>query len=248
MENEKLINEMLNVIRPVLEKENGRKLDFPTEFTFFHVLERIRFNLQTIDLLIKTDIVLHEHAVGLCCRNLLSDFITTGFIIKQSKDQNEYYVNLYRLYYTDLRRTDSFFNMFSGAGFATEDEIKKYNEKKNDPNDIYKLVFDYAAEFELKQFPSNAAIIEQFIKSDGKDLWNREIINSYDVYTFYSKYEHLGWHSYSLTRSGNKEKLYERLHTVLSKTTILLSSCFEILKEDTELASTMAIMNSTYKN
>lgn len=59
--------------------------------------------------------------------------------------------------------------------------------KKNDPTDIYKPVLDYAVEFGLKKFPTNVEIINLLIDSKKNDFWTREIINSYDLYTFYSK-------------------------------------------------------------
>jgi len=245
---EEIIKSMLDIISPVMKRNKTKSLNFPDEFTFFHSIERINFNLQTLDLLINIDLIKYDHAIGLCCRNLLSDFITTGFIVKLSKDEEDYYVNFYRLYYSDLNREHSFLNLFIRAGIATENDRKKINDKKNDPREIHKLVFDYAAEFELKNFPSSTDIVSQFIKSKNDDLWSQEIINSYDVWSFYSKYEHIGWHSYGLTRDTSKDKATKRLIGVLKKTTILLASCLEILKEKPAFEKSVELMMQVYKS
>jgi hypothetical protein len=246
MHPKEIIQKMLDIINPIMNQDKSRQLDFPVEFTFFHALERIQYNLHALDLFMKTDILKYEHGIGLNCRNLLSDFITLGYIVKLSKDLDEYYVNFYRLYKSDFKKTENFLTLFTKAEIVTKEYQKKYDERKNDPNDIYKIVFDYADQFELKPFPSNAGIVGQFIDSKKNDLWTKEIINSYDIWIFYSKYEHIGWHSYGMTRDTSMDKAIERLKSVLNKTTILLSSCLETLNEEKQFRLATELMKQVY--
>ncbi len=127
---EEIINKMFDIIHPIINRKKLKTLDFPVDFTFFHALERIDNNLQTLNLLIKNDIIKYKHTIGLVCRNILSDFITTGFIVLISKDLDDFHVNLYRLYYNDLLKSESFLNLYVKAGLATEDDLTKYNNKK----------------------------------------------------------------------------------------------------------------------
>ncbi len=127
---EEAIQKMLDIINPIMSQQKSRSLEFPVEFTFFHALERINYNIQTLDLLINNDLVIYDHAVGLSCRNLLSDFITISYIVRFSKDIDECYVNLYRLYYTDLKKNESFIDLFTKAGLVTENDKKNIVTKK----------------------------------------------------------------------------------------------------------------------
>ncbi|MES2286098.1 MAG: hypothetical protein V4547_10450 [Bacteroidota bacterium] len=244
---DKIIKQILEIINPIMDKNKAKDFDFPSEFTFFHVLERIKFNLESLDLLVGSDMIKYEHGIGLICRNLLSDFITIGFIVKLSKDEEEYYVNLYRLYYTDLSKAESFLNMYLKAEIVTEQDLIIFRNKKKNPEEIHKLIFDYAAEYNINKFPSNAGIIELFIQSKLNDQWISEVINSYDIWTFYSKYEHIGWSSYNFTRNTEKTKAVQRLLSVLKKTTLLLSTCLDKLGETESLIKSNELHEVIYK-
>jgi len=244
---DEIIKRILEIINPIMNKHKSKDFAFPSVFTFFHVLERIKFNLESLDLLVSSDIIKYEHGIGLICRNLLSDFITIGFIVKLSKDEDEYYVNLYRLYYTDLSKAESFLNIYLKAGIASEEDKKTFQDKKNNPEEIYKLIFDYAAEYNIRKFPSNSSIIELFIQSKLNDQWATEVINSYDIWTFYSKYEHIGWSSYNFTRNTEKTIALQRLRSVLKKTTLLLSTCLDKLGESEFVIETNELAEIIYK-
>ena len=225
------IGSILGIINPVIEKDLAEKNNFPKGFTFFHALERIQWNLESIKTLAKENIVKHDHGIGLISRNLLSDFIVTGFIIKLSESEDDFYLNLYSLYNSDLKKTDSFLQMFKDAGYLDDAEIKNYNEKYLNDGHIYKVIRNYANEFELRGFPSTRAVIEKFLASDKDDVWISQIQKSYDTWVYLSKYEHLGWNSYDLTRKTDSKKANDRLNNVLFKTIILTGSCLEILGE-----------------
>ncbi len=66
------------------------------------------------------------------------------------------------------------------------------------------------------------------------------------MWIFYSKYEHIGWNSYDITRDASKDKATERLISILKKTTILLASCLETLKEDSQYKLASELVLSVY--
>ena len=79
-------------------------------------------------------------------------------------------------------------------------------------------------------------MIKSIINAKLKDNWSDQIKKSYDIWIFYSKYEHLGWNSYVLTRNISKEQANERLRYILTTTIILLQICMEILNEQKGLS------------
>jgi hypothetical protein len=239
MTSDKVISSILSIINPVLNKRYNESISFPLEFTFCQVLERVKFNLESIKVLLDKGIDMHDHAIGLISRNLLTDFITTGYVIKLSNSEEEIDMKLYALYNSDLKKVDSLLKTLKKADFVSNDELNVINEKYSNDN---KVIRDYCIEYEIKSFPSINTIIESFIKSDLKDIWSDQIKRSYDIWIFYSKYEHLGWSSFDLTRNTSAEKANERLTSVLMKTLILLGSCLEILKEKKGLTDSMELL------
>jgi hypothetical protein len=240
------IQEILSLINPVLSKELNSSIEFPVEFTFYHVLERVQMNLDSILVLTKDSIIKHNHAIGLLSRNLLSDFITTGFIIRLSKSEDEHYSNLYSLYDSDLKKADAFIKMYKDAGYIEENSYSEYNNRYSNENHIYKLIRDYRIEFGTKDFPATKSIIECFLKSDLTDAWALQIKKSYDIWTLLSKYEHIGWNSYDATREITETDILKRLNIVLLNTTIMIASCFEILKEENARITAMDMIKNNY--
>lgn len=224
------IKEILEIINPVIKKERKGTVSFPVEFTFYLLLERVKGNLDSLKILIENGIVRHDHAIGLISRNLLTDFITTGYAILLPHDKEETERKLYALYYSDIKKVDSFLKVLKSTDSINDEKHLELQEKYNE--NIYKIIKEYYAENELKTFPSIGGIIEMFIKSDLKDRWSEEIKRSYEIWILYSKYEHLGWNSYELTRNISKESTTSNLFSVLFNTNILALSCMEILNEN----------------
>ena len=225
-----IIRKILENINPVLARDQHKK-EFPVDFTFYHVLERAKFSLESIAVLVKDGIAKHDHGIGLILRNLLTDFITTGYFIKILQSDQDVKNSLYSLYNTDLKKTDSFMKLLLKYGVINQTEMDKFMELYVDENHIYNMIRTYAEENKLKNFPPTSSIIEEFLKADSNDLWIKQVQESYDIWISLSKYEHVGWNSYHITRKTNENSAIKRLDNVLSKTLILTASCLAILKE-----------------
>lgn len=225
-----VIGALRDIAQPVLAAA-GKQESFPVPFTFRLVLERLESSLGTLEILIKDDAQRHDHSIGLICRNILSDVITTGGIVKLPESQESRFEHLYALYYDDLRRTDYFVKLFEDAGVLTRVEAQCYNEKHSMPNSMYKLIRDYVREFDTKPFPSTTSIIRSLLARKQDDPWIIELHRSFDIWTYYSKYEHLGWYAYELTRNLDQKKAATRLLNVLRLSALLQSSCLEVLGE-----------------
>jgi len=257
------IRELRRIAQPLLVKEPDTVL-FPVHFTFRLVLERLDSSLGSLELLLGNDPLRHYHATGLICRNILSDALTTGYIIKSSavvKEQTEdldesdsdhaaksstaleerLHEKLYALYHDDLQRMDKFVELFNETGVLSDEEVHQYRVKHAMPNSMYKLIRDYAEEFGTRSFPSSTAMIKGLLKSDKKDPWVRELQLAFDIWTYFSKYEHLGWHAYDLTRDMDKSKVHSRLKSVTRLAALLQSSCHEMLEQKEALKESLAV-------
>lgn len=239
----KVIGKILEIIIPVIKNRENGEMNFPVDFTFFHVLERVRLNLESIQILVNDSILNHDHAIGLISRNLISDFILTGYVLKLSTSQEEYYTNLYSIYNSDLKKMDSIMKMFKDAGLISDNEMKKFDHQYSNDKHMYKIIRDYADEYDLKSFPSIRSIIEKFLKADKKDVWVNQVQNSYNLWVQLSKYEHLGWNSYDFTRKIDLKRTSNRLMSVLFKTLILTGSCLETLREEQALTEIMNLID-----
>jgi len=224
------IGDLRGIARPVLATA-GEQESFPVPFTFRLALERLESSLGTLEVLVKEDVMRHDHSIGLICRNILSDFITTGGIVKLPESQESRFELLYSLYFDDLRRTDNFMKLFEEADVLTREEANQYNEKHAMPDSMYKVIRDYKREYDTKPFPRNTSIIKDLLSKGKGDPWVIELHRSFDIWTYYSKYEHLGWYAYELTRNLDQKKAATRLLSVLRLSSLLQSSCLEVLGE-----------------
>ncbi|MBC8046958.1 MAG: hypothetical protein H7Y00_09205 [Fimbriimonadaceae bacterium] len=243
-----IIQEIKILIEPIVIKKEAQNINFPVEFTFFHVLERAYVNMISLRLLVGDSLINHDHAIGLICRNLLTDFITTGHIIRNVNSNEESYQNLYSLHYSDIKKIDSLIKMYKKYKVINEIEFSKIKEKIDNESNIYKIVKDYAIEYKLKTFPGTREIIEKFLSTNLSDIWVQEIKNSYDTWLFYSKYEHLGWFSYELTRDIGSAAIKKRIMMVLRCTTIMIGSCLEILNEKEMMKRSIVIYEKLYNS
>ncbi|MBK9421261.1 MAG: hypothetical protein IPN44_09415 [Flavobacteriales bacterium] len=240
METTVAISVLRGIARPVLATA-GEHESFPVRFTFRLVLERLESSLGTLEVLIKDDALRHDHSIGLICRNILSDVITTGFLIKLSTTEENLHENLYALYYDDLKRTDMVIKLYAESNLITTEEAIEYNDIQAMPDSMFKLIRNYVDEYKPEPFPGSTSIIKKLIASKKDDPWSIELRRSYDIWIYYSKYEHLGWYAYQLTRALDCKKAESRFKSVLRLATLLLSSCLEMLGQKDSLDKSMAI-------
>jgi len=234
------ISALRGIARPVLAAA-GKQETFPVSFTFRLALERLESSLGTLEVLVKEDALRHDHSIGLICRNILSDAIATGYLIKLSTSEENLYENLYALYHDDLKRTDSVVKLFREGNVLSAEEATRYSEKHAMPDSMYKVIRDYHEEHKPKAFPSSTNVIRQLLATKKDDPWSIELQRSFDIWTYYSKYEHLGWYAYELTRNLDSTKAASRLKSVLRLAALLLSSCLEMLGQKAALEESMAL-------
>ncbi len=240
-----IISKLRSIARPILETA-GEKESFPVRFTFRLVLERLEINLSSLGILVESDLLRHNHSIGLICRNILSDMITTGYLIKLSTSEENLYERLYSLYHSDLKRTDSLIRLYQEADVLSAEEALAYREKHAMPNTMYRAIREYVEEYKPNPFPGTTLAIKQLLALKKNDAWTIELKHSFDIWTFYSKYEHLGWYAFEWTRPLERTKVELRLKSVLRLAALLQSSCLEMLDKKEALSESMALYGELY--
>lgn len=244
--NSNLLGKLINVLDSILKDELSKHKEFPKEFTFFHVIERTKCNLDSLQLLIDDDVSRHEHAIGLIKRNLLSDFITTGYILRLSDSKEDLISKLYSLYHSDLKKVKDYIERSKST--IPEAAYEKFASDFTNNDHIFGQIQEYYKAHELKSFPTTTTIFDYFFKIENKDIWIKLLIDSYDLWLLLSKYEHLGWYSYAATRNIKRELFDERLRRVLLNASIMIAGCLEILGKQEEMKAVLAIIREYYSN
>jgi hypothetical protein len=222
------IERIIQIVNPVINNKKIENRSFPIEFTFLLVIDRVNENLKALNTLIKNDYLIHHHAIGLISRNLLSDFIAIGYVLKSSSKQ-EIKDKLILLHLSDLKKNNANVKFFKQLEILSQQDVEEYQQQFFNPNNIFNFIQEHASELDSEKFPSNRDIIE--IMSQGTDFLSRLIFNCYDSWLFFSKYEHIGWSSFEITRNIKKDKLENVLKFVLSITIVIVRHGMVHLKE-----------------
>lgn len=229
-----------NIVAPVLLRENEYKEKFPIGFTFNHFLERTNYSLTSLKILLSNNIIENDHAIGLIGRNILSDFLTVSYIIAKSLSVEDDKV-FYSLYKSDLDKMNSYLTLSEKYNLISPSEIQDIVNIYSDENLIYQKIKSYNKNFKVSPFPSIKNIAEQFMNVYKNHVLAAKVIQSYDIWLLLSKYEHIGIHSYTLTRPINIETLSLRAKFILSFAALTIGCSLSELKEQSAFSDIMKI-------
>jgi hypothetical protein len=171
----KTIQNIIDTLTDILNDNHEKNLDFPIEFTFMTILERVKFNLNSIQLLIEENYTKHDHAIGLLSRNLLSDFILSSYCLRFSDDEEDLKSKLYSLFYSDLKKVDNFLLLMKKGNLLTGNEYDEYKRKYATDNHIYKLINEEYSIIKPQSIPPISEIIKYFIESNHEDEWAHQV-------------------------------------------------------------------------
>ena len=130
----------------------------------------------------------------------------------------------YSLYYDDIDKVKITMKNYLNGGFISNDDFDAYTE--NYTKGIYAEVKQYCELNSCKDFPTPTKIAKWALQNRDNDGWVNEMISAYDIWSFYSKYEHVGWHSYAFTRNSkvSHRKDQEWILPILSKALVTAAS------------------------
>jgi len=226
-----MIAAMRTLATPVIEKKGGTSVTFPQEFTFILSMERLDRGLESMDELIPKGLQRHEHAIGLISRTILTDFITLAFVVNFSNIE-EVESTLYQIYWSDKELVDKHMKRFSDAGVLSIEEHEQYIACENQEGSFQHRVNEYYLNNEPKRFPAFAHILDKVFRDRPMKPLAFEIRNAYDQWFLLSKYEHMGWHSFALSRTLDVKDVEARVRRALYYSLLLLQICLEMLEEN----------------
>lgn len=247
------IKYMENHTSNFLRKYMNLKTKFPIPHLLIQVLERYSGNMKSLHVLIQDDVFKHMHACGLIMRNIMSDMhiIGTFLLFEESDKDLEYYC--WQMLFNDIRFTDSLMTSVEKLGFpkslqnAFEETIHDWkNYEGNDfikknwielsskkPNELSEADGNdnhYKPKNEFNNI-NNKVLFETILKCKKEDQFAHFLILNYLNYSTLSKFEHLGWNSYTLTRKLDHTNIKEFLTGSLKPTVEFVNKIFERIEK-----------------
>ncbi len=230
------------------------------DFTYINFLERFAYSLESIEILLqhyekKPNV---ETSIGLTIRASLLDFITISFlhshytdIIPDNPNARQEFNNLLEDFQSDqIRYTITYLELMKKSKEITQDqfELAITNIHKD-----YNFAFD---RLDLKK-PASALKSKGFKSVTGMFLRMKEHPSTthhamvYDVYIYYSKYEHYGIMTHFMQRHSINEDV-ERIIWSIDKIVFGMGLCLAYLnnplyKIDSEVKH-LKILASQFKN
>lgn len=251
---EKDIIELRDLVHPFIIAHPSKSMPI-VEWTFLHTLERVDHGLHSILTLAKENLVEHEHGIGLISRTLLSDFLIIGHIVRIS-NQATIESELMPLFRADIEKVEAHMKRFRENNQITIEEYLDHPIGRSLNRTIGDIVEDYYetnpepvdrnGKVAKKRWVNNAIIAEKAMQMNPNSSLATNIWRAYDQWFYYSKYEHIGWHSYVLTRGNPRRMMEERLRRILLRTSVLIGLCFEMLEQWEEMERSIVIMDRLF--
>ena len=220
LENERKLLQAISLIDKIIIVGQSALDKFPTDdytliiFTFINYLERFTHNLQAINILLREykDKPNTETSIGLTIRASLLDFITITYLStyqadilsKDDKENEEKFDKAFGSLMADqIRKTLTYLKLVREVKLITNEDYKKAIE--NSWHTYSFLFVDKIVDYENpeKKLISRKQI---FVTDYFKRIHNHTLTNKYsmvyDLYTYYSKYEHFGIMTHFIQRQG----------------------------------------------
>jgi hypothetical protein len=220
VENETKFSEAINLIDKIVEVGKSALKKFPTDdyelivFTFINYLERFTHNLEAINILLREYIGKPniETSIGLTIRASLLDFITITYLSTYqadvfSKDDKENEAKFNKqfdgLMADQIHNTIKYLKLTRDVGLITKDDYKKAIE--NSWHAYSFLFVDKVVDYEnpeKKLISKEIKSPKQYFKRIHSHPLTKKFSMVYDLYTYYSKYEHFGIMTHFMQRQG----------------------------------------------
>lgn len=238
----KRIEDIANHVDKIYELSKKSLRKFPTDsyelvvFTFINYLERFTYSLESIEILLrvmpkKPNV---ETSIGLIIRSSLLDFMTVGYLTTYYADES---INKtgnsdegFHAVLTDqVRHVLKDIKLYKGSQMITSSE---YDEMVTAIKNNYSFLFK--DDIEENQSIDDSLITSKHISPRGmfQRMRNHHLTSKhsdvYDLYLYYSKYEHSGIMTHFMQRQGFDLDI-ERIKISLQYILIGIGSVFSFL-------------------
>lgn len=209
--------QVLENFETAINAEQEKSVFFPLEHTLLHILDRVQYSLYSLKTLSTEDIYKNHHGIGLLLRNLTSDFLLWLQVDSlETEDRKVEFLN--QIYKSDFDKMDKLVSDFIKAGNA----VGKMESYKSDP--IY-----INLQAVKKQSINNKAIFDNLRRDEAKRHHTIAVTEVYQMYVYFSKYEHLGYFSWTETRNFKPSFFTAAIEIVLFYTSVMLYEVFDFL-------------------
>lgn len=236
------IPDILKIIDPIVAKySNLDPRDYSETHANIHVVERLKWNLDSLYILLINDVIKHHHAIGLIIRNILTDCYTMTYIKHYNSDGISEERKRFGMYKEDLDRYDQLLNLLYENGIFTEDDHNAFLRMQADEEFPIKRLKEFIEANNIKPINSTNTIVRKLL-TNRKEQKHKNINNLYDMlnrsyfaWNIYSKHEHIGFYSYLFSRNRDAKVIQRRflsdLHQILIASLWLISYNLDELGE-----------------
>jgi hypothetical protein len=203
------IEKYLKELNFIIADKEKRKLDFPTEWAFYYIMERYHINLSVINDLIvnldKNDLI--DIPIGLILRASLLDSLISFDLLYFSENKEDLEGKIQKYLIDNNINTYGYFQELKKYGIVQSEDF--ISARENMERSI-KILIDHMGIKDIEELisrendykpPSPKAIFKKLINSKYKYL-----SGCFDCYNYYSKYEHFGILYPMISRQDNTQK------------------------------------------
>ncbi|MCQ6957719.1 hypothetical protein [Mucilaginibacter aquariorum] len=173
----------------------------------------------------------HLDSLFLILRTLISDSLTTLYVInKDTKSNEDILKNIMTLYTDHLKYGLMNLGKYGRKIWGYSEE--KINEETKKIKKDYSEFFDRDGNFKFKPFRVTIGdIAEYLIKNHADNISEALVIKGYDLYYFFSKYEHLGVLSLPLIHRQydpeNKPEILRQVGQAINVISFMIEYCLK---------------------
>lgn len=245
IENEKKLLDTINLIEQIAAIGKSALNKFHTNsydlivFARINYLERFTHNFEAINILLREykDKPNIETSIGLTIRASLLDFITIAYLDTYIMDGNQAKVDevFEGLIADQMHNTIKYLKLSRDTGLITNEDYKKAIENCWYTYNFFFIdkIVDYDNP-EKKLISSKLKSPTQYFKRIQNHSGTKPFSKAYDLYTYYSKYEHFGILTHFMQRQGinnNFETMMEAMRYMI----LGIGACFTFLNETKNL-------------
>lgn len=239
-EPEKSITYILNLITPILQKHTLDPTTFSDLHTNVHAVERFKWSLDSLKVLVEDNLIKNNHVIGLILRNMLTDAYTFAYLYHYDNGKSEQ-EKLYALYYSDITNYSGFMQLLKNTKAISDDDYNRFIDLTENDASILKHVTTYCKDNGISPIIKTSKIVTWLLE-DRKQNRNKNINNLYDLlnnsyrlWIRFSKHEHIGYYSYAFSRvkdvNGFKKQVLSDIQQVLILSIWTISAYIQKLQE-----------------
>ena len=204
-----------------------------TEFGLMLFIDRTYCGLRSAQLILNQFHKDYDHGLGLIFRGIISDFFLVVNLVNYAPKSDEVNSTLLS-YFKDAENMMIKIGDMEATGMYPAEVISKIRENLEEKSSRRGVIRtsvlsgikpSISTTDIFKKLKTNSTLDEQIRKT---------ILHAYDLWKFYSQYEHFGLSSYELTRNPFGEDFNNRIVSILKLSFFIFTICLKNLNREVE--------------